>query len=176
VTAAPPRKRSRTGAAAAFRRAYGAGPIHLVAVIASIAIAAYALSRVFDVVADPMRVVLWLAGAIVAHDLMLFPFYALLGAIAGGALVPDARRSRLRIAALNHLRAPALASGLLLLVWFPLIAAEAPRSYMRSTGLDVGVYLDRWLLATAVLFVGSALLFALRVRRLARAPLPQSGP
>jgi hypothetical protein len=45
VTAAPPRKRSSTGAAAAFRRAYGAGPIHLVAVAASIAIAAYALSR-----------------------------------------------------------------------------------------------------------------------------------
>lgn len=159
----------------AFRREYGSGPVHLLAVLASIAIAAYALSRVFDVVGDPLRVVLWLAGAIVAHDLVLLPLYALLGAIAGGALVPDSRRSRLRIAALNHLRAAALASGLLLLVWFPLIAAEAPRTYMRSTGLDVDVYFDRWLLATAVLFGGSALLFALRVRRLARAPLPQSG-
>ena len=158
-----------------FRREYGAGPIHLLAVATSIAIAAYALSRVFDLVTDPLRVVLWLAGSIVAHDLVLLPLYALLGAVAGGALVPDARRSRLRIAALNHLRAPALASGLLLLVWFPLIAAEAPRTYMRSTGVDVDVYLDRWLLATAVLFGGSALLFALRVRRLARSPLPQSG-
>jgi hypothetical protein len=157
-----------------FRREYGAGPAHLLAVTASMAIVAYALSRVFDVVGDPMRVVLWLAGSIVAHDLVLLPLYAMLGAIAGGALVPDARRSRLRIAALNHLRAPALASGLLLLVWFPLIAAEAPRTYTRSTGLDVDVYLDRWLLATAVLFGGSALLFALRVRRLARSPLPQS--
>ncbi len=146
----------------AFRREYGAGPLHLLAVTASIAVAAYALSRVFDVVGEPPRVVLWLAGAIVAHDLVLFPLYALLGLIAGGALVPDARRSRLRIAALNHLRAPALASGLLLLVWFPLIAAKAPRTFMRSTGLDVGIYFDRWLLATAVLFTGSALLFALR--------------
>jgi hypothetical protein len=159
----------------AFRREYGAGPVHLLAVAASMAIAAYALSRVFDVVADPVRVMLWMAGAIVAHDLVLLPLYALLGALAGGALVPDARRSRLRVAALNHVRAPALASALLLLVWFPLIAAEAPGTYMRSTGLDVGVYLDRWLLATAVLFGGSALLFALRVRRLARTPLPQSG-
>jgi len=158
----------------AFRRQYGAGPVHLLAVTASIAIAAYALSRVFDG-ADPMRVMLWMAGSIVAHDLVLLPLYALLGAIAGGALVPDARRSRARVAALNHLRAAALASGLLLLVWFPLIAAEAPRTYMRSTGLDVGVYLERWLLASAVLFGGSALLFALRVRRLARTPLPQSG-
>jgi hypothetical protein len=159
----------------AFRREYGAGPLHLLAVATSIAIAAYALSRAFDVVGDPVRVVLWLGGAIIAHDLVLFPLYALLGAIAGGALVPDAGRSRLRIAALNHLRAPALASGLLLLVWFPLIAAEGSRTYMRATGLDVDVYLERWLLATAVLFGGSALLFALRVRRLARTALPQSG-
>jgi hypothetical protein len=157
-----------------FRREYGAGPIHLVAVTTSIAIAAYALARVFDVVGDPLRVVLWLAGAILAHDLVLFPLYALLGLIAGGALVPDARRSRLRIAALNHLRAPALLSGLLLLVWFPLVAAKAPRTFMRSTGLDVGIYFDRWLLATAILFGASALLFALRIRWLARTAMPQS--
>ena len=113
--------------------------------MASTAVAAYALMRVFDVVGDPLRVALWLIGAILAHDLVLFPLYALLGLIAGGALVPEARRSRLRVAALNHLRAPALASGLLLLVWFPLIAARAPRTFMRSTGLDVNVYLDRWL-------------------------------
>lgn len=156
----------------AFRREYGEGPLHLLAVIASMAVAAYALARVFDVVADPLRVSLWLIGAILAHDLVLFPLYALLGAIAGGALVPDARRSRLRLAALNHLRAPALASGLLLLVWFPLIAARAPRTFARATGLDVGVYLDRWLGLTAVLFTGSALLLALRVRGLARAPAP----
>jgi hypothetical protein len=158
----------------AFRREYGAGPLHLLATTASVAIAAYALSRVFDVVGDPLRVGLWLAGAIVAHDLVLFPLYALLGLVAGGALVPDARRSRLRIAALNHLRAPALGSGLLLIVWFPLISAQAPRTFTRSTSLDVGIYFDRWLLATAVLFTGSALLFALRVRGLARTTLPQS--
>ena len=45
---------------------------------------------------------------------------------------------------------------------------------MRSTGLDVGVYFDRWLLATAILFGASALLFALRIRWLARTALPQS--
>ena len=154
----------------AFRRAYGAGPIHLVAVLASAAVAAYALARVLDLVGDPQRLVLWLLGAIVAHDLVLFPLYALMGAIATRAIVPERHRSRLRVAALNHLRAPALLSGLLLLVWFPLIAAKAPRTFMHATGLDVGVYLDRWLLATAVLFAGSALLFAVRVRGLARRP------
>jgi hypothetical protein len=158
----------------AFRREYGAGPIHLLAVAASFAVAAYALSRVFDVVSDPLRVTLWMVAAIVAHDLVLFPLYALLGAVAGGVLVPDAQRSRLRIAALNHLRAPALASGLLLLVWFPLIAERAPGTFMRATGLGADVYLDRWLLATAVLFSASLLLFALRIRGLAREQVPQS--
>jgi hypothetical protein len=158
----------------AFRSQYGAGPFHLLAHAAAFAVAAYALARIFDVVSDPLRVTLWLLGAIVAHDLLLLPLYALLGLIAGRTLAPGAERSRLRIAALNHLRAPALASGLLLLVWFPLVSERAPRTFMRASGVDAGVYLERWLLLTALLFVGSALLFALRIRVLARATLPQS--
>jgi hypothetical protein len=154
----------------AFRREYGASPLHLLAILATTAVAAYALARVLALVANPGRVVLWLGGSIVAHDLVLFPLYALAGTIAAAVLVPGAHRSRLRIAALNHLRAAALLSGLLALVWFPLIAAKAPRTYMRTSGLDVDVYRDRWLIATAVLFGASALLFALRVPWLARVP------
>jgi hypothetical protein len=152
----------------AFRRVYGAGPVHLLAVVATVAVAAYALASVYDVVGDPGRVVLWLSGSIVAHDLVLFPLYALVGAIAAAALLPRGRASRLRLAALNHLRAAALLSGLLALVWFPLIAAKAPRTYARASGLDVDVYRDRWLIATAVLFGGSALLLALRAPWLVR--------
>jgi hypothetical protein len=152
----------------AFRRAYGAGLVHLVAVLAVLAVAVYALIRVYDVVGDPGRVVLWLSGSIIAHDLVLFPLYAVLGALAVAALVPSGQGSRLRVAALNHLRAAALLSGLLALVWFPLIAAKAPRTYERTTGLQVDVYRDRWLIATAVLFGGSALLLALRAPWLRR--------
>ena len=152
----------------AFRRAYGAGPLHLLAVLATLAVAAYALARVYELVGDPGRVVLWLSGSIVAHDLVLFPLYAVLGAIAAAALVPRGRGSRLRVAALNHLRAAALLSGLLALVWFPLIAAKAPGTFQRTTGMHVDVYRDRWLIAAAVLFGGSALLFALRVPWLVR--------
>ena len=151
-----------------FREHYGAGPIHLLAVGASFAVAAYALSRALDLTANPDRIVLWLGGSIVAHDLVLFPIYALLGAIAAGVIVPGDRHSQLRIAALNHLRVPALLSGLLLLVWYPLIAAKGERSFMRVSGLSKDVYFGRWLLITAVLFGGSALLFALRARGLAR--------
>jgi hypothetical protein len=151
-----------------FRERYGAGPIHLLAVLASFAIAAYALSRALDLTRNPDRIVLWLGGSIVAHDLILFPIYAVLGAIVAGALLHANPGSRLRIAVLNHLRVPALLSGLLLLVWFPLVADKGERSFMRVSGLSKDVYFGRWLLITAVLFAGSALLFVVRLRRLAR--------
>jgi hypothetical protein len=149
-----------------FRERYGAGPLHLLAVLACFAIAAYALSRALELTSNPDRILLWLGGSIVAHDLILFPLYAVLGVLAAGLIVPRAHFSRLRIAALNHLRFPALVSGLLLLVWFPLVAGKGERSFMRASGLSKGVYLERWLALSAVLFLGSALILALRVRRL----------
>jgi len=151
-----------------FRDRYGAGPIHLLAVLASFAVAAYALSRALDLTRNPDRIVIWLGGSIVAHDLILFPVYALLGVIVAAAIVGSRTRSRWRIAALNHLRVPALLSGLLLLVWFPLIADKGQRSFMRVSGLSKDVYLGRWLTITAVLFASSGLLFAIRLRRLRR--------
>jgi hypothetical protein len=154
---------------ARFRRAYGAGPVHLAAALAAMAVAGYALSRVFHDVGRPWRVVTWLGGAIVAHDLVLFPLYTVVGVIVSALVLGrTARGSRLRIAALNHLRVPALLSGLLLLVWFPLVARKAPRTYTSLTTLSLDVYLDRWVVITAVLFSGSALLFAVRAPRLGR--------
>jgi hypothetical protein len=154
---------------ARFRATYGAGPLHLLAVVASFAIAAYALERALELTSNPDRIVLWLGGSIVAHDLILFPLYALIGALVAAAFLPGARRSRLRIVALNHLRVPALLSGLLLLVWYPLIAGPADRTFMRATGLSKDVYLERWLLLSGALFAASAVLFALRLPRLRRA-------
>jgi hypothetical protein len=150
-----------------FRERYGHGPLHLLALLTSLTVCAYALTRAFDELPTPLNFAVWFGGAILAHDLVLLPLYSLLGLLAGGVLLPDAARSRVRIAALNHLRAPALLSGLLLLVWFPLIL-DVPRdpSFELITGIDARVYLERWLLLSAALFAGSAVLFALRVRRL----------
>jgi uncharacterized membrane protein len=152
-----------------FRERYGAGPLHLLAVLASFAIAAYALERALGLTSNPDRILLWLAGSIVAHDLILLPLYSLVGVLAAGALFAGERRDRLRIAALNHLRLPALLSGLLLLVWYPLVAGPADRTFMRATGLSKDVYLERWLLLSAALFAASAVVFALRLPRLRRA-------
>lgn len=49
-----------------FRDRYGAGPIHLLCVLATFAVAAYALSRALDLTRNPDRIVLWLGGSIVA--------------------------------------------------------------------------------------------------------------
>lgn len=153
---------------ARFRGVYGAGPIHLIAALVSFVIAAYALSRALANTGNPDRIVLWLGGSIVAHDLILFPLYAVLGALAAGLLLRRGQGSRLRIAVLNHLRFPVLMSGLLLLVWYPVVAGPAERGFMRTIGLSKEVYLGRWLLLTAALFVGSAVIFALRYRGLSR--------
>jgi hypothetical protein len=153
-----------------FREKYGAGPIHLLAVSLSVAVGAYGLSRALELTSNPGRILLWLGGSIVAHDLVLFPIYALLGLLAASLILRRGQPSRMRIAALNHLRFPALLSGLLLLVWYPLIAAKGERSFMRVSGLSKDVYLGRWLLITAFLFGASALLFVLRAPRLKREP------
>jgi hypothetical protein len=152
-----------------FTAAYGAGPLHLLAALATFAVAAYALSRSFDLLRDPARMLVWLGGGIVAHDFVLLPFYSLVGLLAAAALLrPGARPSRLRLAALNHLRVPALLSALLALVWFPLIAGMGSATFMRASGLSNDVYFERWLLLSVALFTASALGFALRARGLAR--------
>lgn len=150
-----------------FRYEYGGGPVHLVAAAVGLGVAVWALFMVFGVLGRPQNFVRWFVGAIVLHDLLFLPIYLALGAAASGALLRG-QRTRLRVAALNHLRLPALLSGLLLLVWFPLVLSKAAASYESRSGLSTDVYLGRWVALTAVLFGVSALLFALRARAIAR--------
>lgn len=148
----------------AFRNAYGAGPLHLIAVVASYTLAGYAVFEVSDRPA-PVNFAIWFGLAIVAHDLVAFPIYSALAAIAGRGLLPMGETGRL---ALNHLRVPALLSGLALIVWFPLILRLDKDQFALATGLSADPYLGRWLLLTGVLFAGSGLLLAIRLRAQAR--------
>lgn len=150
---------------AALRRLYGAHPVHLVAVLAAFAVAAAALARLRD--AGPLdNLVLWLAGAIVLHDLVLYPIYAVADRMALGL----GRRRRpgppaQSRGAINYLRIPTLLSGLLLLLFFPLIL-RATNDYERVSGIGPDPFLTRWLWISAALFAGSGVLYA--VRRLRR--------
>ena len=150
---------------ATIRNRYGSSVLHLLAVLATMAVAGYGF---IEIVARPnaVNVLLWFGGAIVAHDLIAFPLYSGLAMIAGrtaglGADRLDARRAL----ALNYVRVPALLSILAFVVWFPLVLGLSADRYRADTGLSVSVYLARWLLLTAALFGGSALAYAVRLRR-----------
>ena len=149
-----------------FRYEYGASPAHLLVALTSLAVSAWALLQVFDVISTPDRFLIWLLGGIILHDFVFLPLYSLLGLGAAGALTAGEQPGRFRIAALNHLRIPVMLSALMLLVWYPLVLSKSPAGFEGATGRSTDIYMERWLLLTAVLFAGSALLLAVRARRL----------
>jgi hypothetical protein len=154
---------------ARFRSTYGDSPLHLLAVIASFAIAGYAFLRIVE---NPsaLGTLVWFAGAAVAHDLIAFPLYSALNLIAHRSIEgpDDAREERRRVPLINHVRIPAFLAGLALLMFFPLILGLDAANYEKDTGLSGDVFLTRWLGLCAALFLGSALIYAVRLRRATR--------
>ncbi|MDG5807996.1 hypothetical protein P9869_36185 [Streptomyces ossamyceticus] len=144
-------------------------PLQLLLLACSFALAGYAGVRLLA--DDWFGVALWFVGAAVVHDLVLLPLYA----AADRALVRAADRALVRSAdtagppvrgaRVMYVRVPAALSGLLLLVWFPLISGRVADRYASATGMSGSGFLGRWLLITALLFGGSALLLVLRARR-----------
>jgi hypothetical protein len=144
-------------------------PFQLLLLACSFALAGYAGVRLLA--DDWFEVVLWFVGAAVVHDLVLVPLYA----AADRALVRAAASVGHRVGApptpsrqwgsAAYVRVPAALSGLLLLVWFPLIGGRVADRYESATALSASGFLGRWLLITALLFGGSALLLVVRLRR-----------
>ncbi|MFD2765308.1 hypothetical protein [Micromonospora eburnea] len=146
--------------AARFRSAYGAPLGHLLLLVGAFAVTGWVALRL---AAEPAagRMLIWFVGAAIAHDLVLFPVYGLADAVLrhapGTRVVPSVGPSPL-----NHVRVPALASGLLFLVFLPgILRLDAP-AYLAASGQDQRPFLVRWLLATAALFLASAVGYALR--------------
>lgn len=136
-------------------------PFQLLLLACSFALAAYAGVRLLA--GDWFGVALWIVGAALLHDLVLLPLYTVADRAVTGGLGAAGRRGWTL-----YVRVPALLSGLLLLVWFPLISGMVDRRYRSATGLSPDGFLSRWLLITAVLFGGSAVVLAWRVRRAAK--------
>ncbi|MGW1668152.1 hypothetical protein [Streptomyces sp. NPDC002324] len=151
-----------------FRPPLGS-PFQLLLLACSFALAGYAGVRLLA--DDWFQVALWFVGAAVVHDLVLLPLYT----TADRALVRAAASSGRRVGAPRtpsrqcgsaaYVRVPAVLSGLLLLVWFPLISGRVADRYESATALSASDFLGRWLLITALLFGGSALLLVVRLRR-----------
>ena len=143
-----------------FRRAYGGSPLELLALLGCFALAGYAALQVSRGPL-PVRTAVWFVGAVLAHDLVLFPLYALADRSLL-ALTHRGGRGRAAGNAVNYVRLPALLSGLLLLVFAPVILRRSEVAYRAASGLDQSPYLSRWLAMTAALFLGSAVLYAVR--------------
>ncbi|HEY6396234.1 MAG TPA: hypothetical protein VIX82_02150 [Solirubrobacteraceae bacterium] len=145
-----------------FKRSYGASPLHLIAHLAAFAIAAYAIAQIVRG-GTVVNFIAWFVGAAFLHDFVFLPLYSGLDRLARHRT--RGRRGPATVPVINHVRVPALISGLLLLVYFPLILGLAERRYFRATGHHLEGYARNWLLITAILITGSAVLYALRVRR-----------
>ncbi|HEX5296700.1 MAG TPA: hypothetical protein VFW50_06915 [Streptosporangiaceae bacterium] len=141
-------------------RWYGASPLHLLALLACFGLAGYAAARLVS--SRPLAVAAWFLGAVIGHDLLLMPLYSLADRSVMAAI--RHREPQLPVTPwINYVRVPAALSGLLLLVWFPLIL-RLPSPYHASTTLSADPYLWHWLAVTGVLFLLSAVAFALRLR------------
>jgi len=171
VTGVPTRGRALTSR---IRHWYGANPLHLLALLAAFALAGYAVRAV--IAAGQFRgFALWFAVAIVGHDLLLFPLYSLAD-LSVQRLLPwgSSRKRTGPVPAgqvpgpplINYVRIPVGFSLLLLLAFFPLILGLSEPEYHRASGLTTQPYLWRWLAVTGVMFVVSAVAYALSWRRI----------
>lgn len=135
--------------------------VQLLALLASFVVAGYAGVRLLA--GNPIGVGAWFVGSAVVHDLLLFPLYA--GLDTALVILLRGRPMLATVAGvrwLNYLRVPAVVSGVLLLVWSPLILGR-PTAIQDASGLPAPPLLSHWLAVTAVLFAISAVTLTVRV-------------
>jgi hypothetical protein len=154
------------GAVAVFKRRYGAGPWHLVVHLVAFAIAAFAMVQLLNE-RTWVNFLAWFIGAALLHDLVLLPIYSAIDRVAHSRLsrLHRADHRARSVPIINHVRAPALISGLLLLIYFPLILGPAEPHYLLATGHRPEGYLRNWLLISLALFAGSGVIYLIRVWR-----------
>jgi len=151
---------------ARYRRFYGSHPLHLLLMLAGFALLGYVLATIkpgtlWNSHVWWQSIAVWFAVAIIGHDVILFPLYALADRILTASAVP-------RLKALNYIRVPALGSALTLLVFLPGIIEQGAPTYLAATGQTQEPFLARWLLLTAGMFAISAVAYVIRLRRVRR--------
>ena len=147
----------------AFKRFYGASPLQLVTLLGCFALSGYAALQISRGPL-PVRTAVWFAGAVLLHDLVLFPLYALADRSLTLLFHRGSRRQSLP-GNVNYLRVPVLLSGLLFLVFAPVILRHSEGPYHAASGLNQAPFLGRWLALTGILFLGSAIVFAVNIGR-----------
>jgi hypothetical protein len=165
-------------ALAGFRTVYGSHPLHLLMLITGFALFGYVLTTIKPVTLwNPhtwwQSIIVWFAAAIIAHDLVLFPVYALLDRILlTTAREPGPSGGAAKVPVLNYVRVPALGAGLTLLVFLPGIIKQGAPTYVAATGQTQDPFLGRWLMFTAAMFAVSAACYGVRLLLAQRAKQP----
>ncbi|WP_422742249.1 hypothetical protein ACN27E_14020 [Mycobacterium sp. WMMD1722] len=147
-----------------FAKVYGAGVFHLLTLIAGFALFGYAvatlgLAQLWNPNTWWQSILVWFAAAVILHDLVFFPLYALVDR----AVTAGDRLAAPPAPAVNFVRIPLLASALMLLVFLPGIIEQGGPAYTAATGQTQEPFFGRWLLLTAVAFGVSALAYAVRL-------------
>jgi hypothetical protein len=150
-----------------FRRRYGASPLHLFAHLVGVALIALPLDRIVSGGGAGVTALLaWYVGLVIAHDLVFVPAYTGLDRLfrATTARLPLLTRTGRPV--INHVRAPVVISALLLILYLPLISRRSDGPYFAMSGHHLtNYYLRNWLLITVALFLGSGLIYVVRVVR-----------
>jgi hypothetical protein len=162
-----------------FRAVYGSHPLHLLTLIAGFALCGYVVATLgVAALWNPrtwwQSIVVWFAAAVLLHDLVLYPLYALVD-----RTLTLSQRIPVPVPLLNHLRVPLLGSALTFAVFYPGILRQGAPTYAAATGQTQDPYLGRWLLLVAAMFALSAAAYAVRlvrVRRAATAPPTSRAP
>jgi hypothetical protein len=139
-----------------LRARYGGGPAHLLATVASVAIAAAAVVGWTQRPRDLENVLIWFGAAIVVHDVVLLPTYSLIDRHTLG---------RLPASLATYVRVPVLTSALLLVAVFPTVLGFGAHQEHNASGIVEHGYLARYLLLTGALFALSGLTYAICGRR-----------
>ncbi|ORB85079.1 hypothetical protein B1987_16230 [Mycobacterium kansasii] len=154
-------------AAKRFGRYYGAHPLHLLTMLSGFALLGYLLATFKPATLwNPdtwwQSIAVWFAAAVIAHDLVLFPLYALADRVASRGLRRVPGGDHPEISARNHIRIPVLGAGLTLLIFLPGIIEQGAPTYLAATGQTQQPFLGRWLALTAAMFAASAIGYAAR--------------
>ena len=145
---------------------YGAPPAHLLLLLGALALGLYAvlelgLGELWDPDSWWQSVAVWFVGAAIAHDLVVFPVYALADRlITAHRKKSGASRSP---ALVNHVRVPLLVAALTFFVFLPGIVQQGSDAHLRATGLDQDPYFERWLILAGAGVAVSAAVYVVRL-------------
>ncbi len=135
-----------------MRRLYGSTPLHLIGNLLALALAGYAIAQILGIRSSGNAIV-WLVGAILLHDVVLWPIYS-------GA---DTVGRRVLGGAVNYVRVPLGLSLMLALAFASTLLRKGETVYHRVSGLAWGDgYVTRWLVVSAALFLVSGVVYLLR--------------